>query len=115
MLKEEIAVGKAYVNEGACIIREVIEEVDSRHVKYMVFELDTGRLLPARHQVCGKRELRNWADREARPQEVARMHPFDPAERSMDPFSSMQARLHPDEARAIADAVLDTHMFPTFK
>ncbi len=115
MLKEEIVVGKSYVNEGACIIREVIEELDSRHVKYVVFELETGRMLPARHRVCGKRELRQWADRETKPQEVARMHPFESAQQSAAPSSSMEARLHPDEARAIADAVLGTHTFPTFK
>src|SRR5512142_2995994 len=74
MLKEEIVVGKSYVNEGACLIREVIEEVDSRHVKYSAFELDSGPWLPARHSVCSRRDMQRWADREARPHEEARLH-----------------------------------------
>ncbi len=112
MLKEEIVVGKAYVNERACIVREVIEEMDSRHVRYVAFDLETGKLLPARHSVCGKSELKRWADREAGPRERDRIHPYQ-WESEMLP--SRQEGLHPDEARVLSDLVPGAHTFPGLK
>ncbi len=78
MLKERIVVGKAYVNERARVLREVVEEVDERRIKFNAFDLATGRLLPSRHRTCEKREMASWAEREARPDETARAHPFQP-------------------------------------
>ncbi len=46
--KQNIAVGRSYVNEGAHIAREVVEEVDRRKVKYNAFDLVDGRLIPDR-------------------------------------------------------------------
>lgn len=111
MLKEEIVVGKAYVNEGTCIVREVIAEVDGRHVKYVAFELDSGTLLPARHSVCSTRDMQRWADREAWPHEVARMHPFQ-AEMGAPGFDSFErAARPPHEVRAAAEALPGAHSF----
>ncbi len=112
MLKEEIVVGKAYVNERACIVREVIEEVDSRHVRYVAFELESGKLLPARHSLCGKRDLQRWADREADSRERNRIHPYR-LQDEMLPRS--QDALHPDEARVMSDLVPGAHTFPGLK
>ena len=59
--------------------REVVEEVGNHKVKYNAFELATGRLVPAPFQTCFRGELAYWADREASPEEVAKLHPFEPA------------------------------------
>ncbi len=113
MLKEEIVVGKSYVNEGACIIREIVEEIDDRQVRYNVFELESGRLLPARHRVCSRNELRRWADRETMPQERLRIHPYEPNASQAD--SSKPFSLRPEEARAAADAAPGAHTFQRIK
>jgi hypothetical protein len=78
MHKNQIVVGKSYVNDDASIVREVVEEVDSRRVKFNAFELRTGKLIPARPQVCRKSQLARWADRETSQHETARIHPFNP-------------------------------------
>ncbi len=77
MLKEQIAVGKAYVNEEAGIIREVVEEVDTRHVKANTFELASGKLVPTRHNIWHRSHLARWANRETTPPESARIHPYE--------------------------------------
>jgi hypothetical protein len=77
MLKDEIIVGKSYVNEDAHVLREVVEEIDSRRIKFNAFNLDTGQLLPSPNQVCRKSQLARWANRGARPREIARVHPYD--------------------------------------
>jgi hypothetical protein len=76
--KQNIAVGRSYVNEDAHIAREVVEEIDRRKVKYNAFDLVDGRLIPAAMQTCRKSDLAHWADREANPAEIARIHPYDP-------------------------------------
>jgi hypothetical protein len=78
MRKEEIVVGKSYVNEGTRIVREVVEEVDDRRVKFNAFDLASGKLIPAQPQVCHRSQLARWADRQASAEETARIHPFDP-------------------------------------
>ncbi len=112
MLKEEIVVGKSYVNEGACVIREVVEEVDRHRVKYQAFELDSGRLLPARHRECTKGELRRWADREARPNEAARLHPYEQAAWADLLSPSERGALRPEEARTSAEKTPGALGFP---
>jgi hypothetical protein len=78
MLKDKkIIVGKSYVNEDTGTVREVVEEMDGRHIKFNAFDLDTGKLLPAPNQVCHKNQLARWADREARPHEIAKVHPYN--------------------------------------
>ena len=76
--KQNIAVGRSYVNEGAHSAREVVEEVDRRKVKYNAFDLADGRLIPTAMQTCRKSDLALWADREANPDEIGKIHPFDP-------------------------------------
>lgn len=78
MLEERmIVIGRAYVKEDARTIREVVEELDDRRVRFNAFDLDTGKLAPSRHQTCSESQLVRWADREALPHEVARLHPYD--------------------------------------
>ncbi len=77
MLKDfEIRVGKSYVNERACVAREVVEEVDDRKVKYNAFDLITGQLVSVPFQICFKTQISRWADREANLTEISRFHPF---------------------------------------
>lgn len=78
MLKVQIAVGKGYVQEKAGLIREVIAELDSNHIRFNTFDLVTGQLTPERRQVCRKSALITWADREAKPREMKMVHPFRP-------------------------------------
>lgn len=75
--KQDISVGRSYVNEDADIAREVVEEIDDRKIKYNAFDLTGGSLLPELQQVCRKSDLAHWADREANPEEIAKIHPFE--------------------------------------
>lgn len=75
--KRNIIVGRSYVNENVHIAREVVEEIDHRKIKYNAFDLTDGRLIPTVQQVCKKSELAHWADREANPDEISIIHPFE--------------------------------------
>ena len=104
MRKDQIVVGKSYVNEQASIIREVVEEVDRRHVRANTFDLVTGKLVPTRHKTWRRSQLAVWADREADPGEAARVHPYETG-------GSLEGLLQPeyagtpvDQAKATLDA-----------
>ena len=112
MLKEEIVVGKSYVNEAASVVCEVIEEVDGRHVKYIAFELQSRMMLPARHCVCTANDLKRWADREARPHERARTHPIDSTVRPDRLVSAEAEARRLDEARAAGDTMPGPNSLP---
>ena len=100
MLKHEvIVVGKAYVNEDAGVIREVVEDVDGRRVRFNTFDLETGTLIPAPPQVCHKSRLARWADRAARPYETARVHPYAPRMESLPPEQGAAQQLERLKAR----------------
>ena len=88
MLKVQVAVGRAYVNEKAGLIREVIQELDQRHVRFNTFDLATGQLIAERRQTCRKSQLVLWADREANARELQRMHPYAPAASAPEPTTS---------------------------
>jgi hypothetical protein len=76
MLKNpSVIVGRAYVNERAGLVREVVEETNRYSAKYDEFDLLTARLAAAPFQACPKSRLARWADREARSIETARLHP----------------------------------------
>ena len=114
MLKQQIVVGKAYVNEDACMIREVIEEVDEHRVRFNSFELVSGRLAPTRHQVCEKQQLARWAHREASEPERALVHPYAPAAFVEDSFARDRGRVQVERARAAIDGA-PGHTFPPGK
>jgi hypothetical protein len=79
MLKsQDITVGKCYVNQKARVAREVVEEFDHHRVRYNAFNLITGRLIPAPFQISWKSDLARWADREAKPEEISRIHSLEP-------------------------------------
>jgi hypothetical protein len=77
MRKQNIAVGKTYVNERAQIAREVVEEVDRRKIKYNAFDLKDSKATPSVMQIFRKSALALLADREANPDEIAKLHPFE--------------------------------------
>ncbi len=115
MLKERIVVGKAYVNERARVLREVVEEVDERRVKFNAFDLSTGRLLPSRHRTCEKREMASWAQREARPDETARAHPFQPDIWTQSDPDGITRTMKLEEAKAALETTTSPHAFPQAK
>ncbi|HEX2696651.1 MAG TPA: hypothetical protein VHM28_03020 [Anaerolineales bacterium] len=79
MLKrQDVTVGKCFVNERTQIAREVIAEIGRDKVRYNAFDLRTGNLAPEPVQVCFKGQIAYWADREAMPEEIQILHPFDP-------------------------------------
>jgi len=74
--RQEISVGKCYVNEKTHKAREVVEEIDKHRVKYNTFDLTTGTLISPVFQICFKSQIVYWADREAKPREIAMFHRF---------------------------------------
>ena len=114
-MKEEIVVGKAYVNEAARVIREVVEEVDDHHVNFNAFELDTGKLIPARHRAAHKRAMARWADRAALPSETDLIHPFEEANLGRKLLPPGCGTLHIAQARAAIDASPGTHLLPRIR
>lgn len=112
MLKEEIVVGKSYVNEDRRTIREVVEEVDGHYIRYNAFDLKTGRLIDAPLRLCHRREMARWADRETASSEIARVHPYEKSAWLDEPFASAHGTLNVEQARAAIDGVPGTHVLP---
>jgi len=115
MQKEQIVVGKSYVNEHACIVREVVEEVDGRRVKFNTFDLATGKLIPTRHKVWNKAQLARWADREASVPETTRVHPYESGAGFNLLFPPEQAGTSLEHAKATMDKMPGHHTFPVGK
>ncbi len=104
MLKDQIVVGKAYVNERTHVLREVVEEIEEERVKFNAFDLATGRLLPSRHRVLPARDMAAWAGREASSAELARIHPYAP-EALQEPVARTSVRgIEIEAAKAALDA-----------
>lgn len=115
MRKKRIVVGKAYVNEEARVLREVVEEVDDQRIKFNAFDLATGKLLPSRHRVCPAQDMETWSQREATPEEQAFIHPFESAAWP-DPWGRPQRGIDPLEvARAAREAAPGPQVFQQFR
>jgi hypothetical protein len=71
--RREISIGKCYVKEKTHTIREVVDVMDRKKVLYNAYDLQTGKLLRAPLQVCLKKQMIRWADREATPEEYSNM------------------------------------------
>jgi hypothetical protein len=67
----QIKVGGFYVSESKGLVREVWDEKDGE-VYWRAYVLRTGEPV-GRGLMCSKHHLTRWADREAAPDEVARM------------------------------------------
>ena len=112
MLKSHaIVVGKSYVNERTAQVREVIEEVDDRRVKYNAFDLNTGKLIPAPYQICHKSQLSRWADREARPREISRFHPYVPGPWFEEASTRETVDVQLERTKANMEQLAGTHPF----
>ena len=115
MLKDPIVVGKAYVNEDARVIREVIEEVDGRRVRFNAFDLATGRLIPAPHRICHRHQLARWAQREASGPETALLHPYERTAQFAALLPRDQGSVELERAKALLDRARALHTFPQVK
>jgi hypothetical protein len=115
MVKESIVVGKAYVNERARVLREVVEELDEGRVKFNAFDLQSGRLLPSRHRTCDRRDMAAWAEREAQPDETARAHPFERPPWSGSGRPDGDRPVSMETARAALETASAPHAFPQLK
>lgn len=112
MLKDQIVVGRAYVNGSARVLREVVEEVDEQRVKFNAFDLATGKFLPSRHRTCPKAEIAAWAEREASPREMALIHPFEAAAWVDAPAPREARAIQLEAARSVLEAAAGPHAFP---
>ena len=98
--KQDIRVGKTYVNEGTGTVREVVAELGRHMVKYNTFDLATGNLAATPLQVCHAGRLARWADREARQEEIRRLHPYTPGQRVDEPVAHPVERAKSELAMA---------------
>ncbi|NJC94729.1 MAG: hypothetical protein C3F07_14510 [Anaerolineales bacterium] len=71
--RRDVSVGKYYVNDRDHTVREVITVMHHNKVVYNAYDLRSGNLLRAPAQICHKARMIRWADREARPEEVAKL------------------------------------------
>jgi hypothetical protein len=70
--RREVGIGKCYVKDNAHVAREVIAELYHRKVVYNTYDLLTGKLMCAQ-QICSRKQLIRWADREATREESAKL------------------------------------------
>ncbi len=115
MQKEQIVVGKSYVNEDARLVREVVAEVDRRHIRTNTFDLATGKLVPTRHNVWSVRGLAEWADRETEPAETARIHPFEQSAWFDVLFPATSASAPLEQARTALEGMPGPHAVPLIR
>jgi hypothetical protein len=115
MHKDHINVGNAYVNEEARIVREVIEEIDGRRVRFNAFDLKTGRLVASRHHTCEKSQFAHWAQREASASEKDLIHPYEQLGRPAQADPAAYGRQDIAAARAMIDSSPGHHTFPQLK
>lgn len=73
LTRREVGIGKCYVKDNANVAREVIAELYHRRVVYNSYDLQTGKLLRTPQQICSRKQLIQWADREATAEESAKL------------------------------------------
>lgn len=73
LTRREVSIGKCYVKDKTNIVREVIAQRYHRKVVYNAYNMQTGKLLRAPHQICSVKQLIRWADREATAEESAKL------------------------------------------
>ncbi len=115
MLKEDIVVGRAYVNDTDSVIREVVEETDAHHFKFNQFELATGKLIPVPNRISHRRQFARWATRVATEAEAARVHPYK-SEAWLDAeFSPLRGGVPLDRAKAAISGAMEQLILPRGK
>ena len=67
---EEVKPGKCFVKSH--LVREIIQE-EAHGVTYYQYVLETGEPMFDLRRTCSKNAFRAWADREATPEELARL------------------------------------------
>jgi hypothetical protein len=114
MRKEQIVVGKAYVNSDETIMREVVEDIDENCILVNGFDLTTGMLLPTRHRIHHRGQLARWACREATEAERASVHPYQ-AESWYHPLSRYERAGIPLREAKSSSTEPGPHTFPRAK
>ncbi len=76
MKGSKVRVGGFYVNESKHLVREITHEDENGNVHWRSYELDDGRAT-GDFLMCSPYQILRWADREATPEEVARMERSD--------------------------------------
>jgi len=72
----QVRVGRFYVNERKYLVREITDEQGDGNVHWRSYELQSGR--PTGDSLlCSPGRILQWADREATPEEAARMERLD--------------------------------------
>ena len=93
LTRREVGIGKCFVKDGTQIVREVIAELRHRKVVYYTYDLKTGRLLSKQHQICSRKQLIHWSDREATCEEAARLQ----RDEAMDIFAMGDNLIYMDD------------------
>lgn len=73
--KQELRVGKWYVNYGSKVARAVLGVSDTT-VTFITYHLDTGNSCGSASE-CARADFIRWADHEATPVEIARLKSFE--------------------------------------
>lgn len=93
LTRRDVSIGKCYIKDKAQIAREVIAVTHHRKVVYNVYDLRTGKLLSMPHQICPRNQMIRWADREATPEEYAKLE----RDETMAIFESKQKESRSDD------------------
>jgi hypothetical protein len=94
LTRRDVSIGKCYIKDKAQIAREVIAVTHHRKVVYNVYNLRTGKLLSMPHQICPRNQMIRWADREATPEEYAKLE----RDEAVAIFESKQNQSRMDDA-----------------
>lgn len=86
--KQDLRVGKWYVNYGSKVARAVLEVSDTT-VTFITYHLDTGNSCGSASE-CARADFIRWADHEATSAEIARLESFD-----LDALSPASQSAHP--------------------
>ena len=88
--KQDIGVGKCYVNYGRKVARAILEASD-KVVTFITYHLDTGNSCGST-SVCTKIDFIRWADHEATLAEIAKLKSHGMETLFSTPQSSNQAK-----------------------
>jgi len=89
--KQDLSVGKCYVNYGRKVARTVLEAGD-KIVTFFTYHLDTGNSCGSTSE-CTKSDFIRWADHEATPAEIAKLESQKMEVLTHAPQSPNQAKL----------------------
>ena len=89
--KQDLSVGKCYVNYGRRVARAILKASD-KFVTFITYHLDTGNS-SGTASVCTRVDFLRWADHEATPAEIAKLESLEMEDLFPTLESSNQAKL----------------------